>query len=134
MATHRWTSRKVVVVGPSGREAPAEARLRTPEESGLGTVVSIALMACLVAISFFFPPVLLLNIPILVFRAAVSQALAEREHRVTVGAFACPDCVAPNMPEERRGTLPLELTCPGCDAPLVVRPPPRRNLVVEPPI
>ena len=70
MAADRWTARKAVVVGSSGRQAPVEARTRTPEESGLGTVVSIALMACLVSVSFFFPPVLLLNIPILVFRAA----------------------------------------------------------------
>lgn len=130
MQVGTWTSRKIVVAGPSARQTESEARVLTPDDvSGLSTAVSIALLVVILTVSVFVPPILLINIPLLILRAALLQNKRDRRHRVAVDAFACPECGVANPPAEHKGELPLDTPCTGCGAVLSVRQRPRVNLV-----
>jgi ribosomal protein S27E len=129
-----WTTRRVIVVGVS--DATTEAQVRVPDAedgSSAATVVPIVIMVGMLTLSVFVPPILLLNIPILIARAALTHTRKEWSERVRFTAITCPDCAAESTPADVRGTLPVAVACPGCGVTLSVRPRPRVNLVVPPP-
>ncbi len=125
---------RVVIRGRSGKESPAEAGACEPDgASDPGLIVPSVIMVILLISGFVFPPLLLLNIPILLLRAAWSYSVRAGYDRLRIGVFDCPDCGASNPPTELAGALPLDAKCVGCGCALEVRQAPRRNLVDEPP-
>jgi ribosomal protein S27E len=129
-----WTTRRVIVVGAA--ETPTESHVLVPDAddgSSAATVVPIVIMVGMLTLSVFVPPILLLNIPILIARAALTHTRKEWRERVRFTAITCPDCAAESKPADTRGALPVDVACPACGAALSVRPRPRVNLVVPPP-
>ncbi len=81
------------------------------------------------ALSLFVPPILLLNLPVLVLRSALSWWWGSRPPTVWLRPFACPACEAANPGADHPGELPIRVTCVACAAPLDVARAPRKNLV-----
>jgi hypothetical protein len=123
--------RKVVIVGPDGRETAAQADVSEAESDIQHTAfMSTFLLAILLIPAIFFPPLLMLNLPLLFLRSYLSQEWASMYEAVLMPEFTCPACGAANPAQEHKGTLPFETKCAGCGATLAVRPPPRRNLAL----
>lgn len=134
MGRGEWTARRVIVVAPSG--ATVEAEVLVPAADGgstAATVVPIAVMVVMLTISVFVPPVLLLNIPILIARAALTHARQEWRERVRFATLLCPACQAEIQPADTAGTLPVAVACTACEVRLSVKARPRVNLVQPPP-
>lgn len=134
MAQGEWTARRVIVVAPSGTTVEAHVLVPSADDgSTAATVVPIAVMVVMLTISVFVPPVLLLNIPILIARAALTHTRREWQERVRFTALPCPACDAETRPADAQGTLPVTVPCTACGAALTVQPRPRVNLVQAPP-
>lgn len=125
----RWTSRRVVIRGPAGAQVAGEARIPDRPEVGPSAVVPAVILVVTMAISLFVPPVLLLNIPVLLLRAALGWWWGSARPALWLRPFACPACGAPNPGADHAGELPIGVACAGCAAALVVERAPRRNLV-----
>lgn len=121
----------VVVAGPSGRELRVEAQVCEPSEGESDVLVPSLITGVLLLSGIVFPPCLLFNLPILLVRAALSQAHRASYDRLRLGPFDCPDCGGANAQAELAGALPLATTCSACGAAFSVRQGPRRNLVEE---
>lgn len=127
------TSRRVIVVGASDAVTQAEVLVPSADDaSGAATVVPIVIMVGMLTVSVFVPPILLLNIPILIARAALTHTRREWSERVRFDRITCPECAAESQPGTVRGTLPVDVACGACGAALSVRPRPRVNLVTPP--
>ena len=125
-----WRPRACVVVGPAGTSAPVGVTVPdTTHVGGASNAVTLGLVVLLGSVSLFVPPVLFLNIPILLLRAFLGRADLSRYERVATDAFPCPECGAEVPAEETAGELPVARNCPGCRAVLEVMPKPRVNLV-----
>lgn len=133
MRIDQWKSHPAVVVGPSGATTEALVSLPVPPDPSLATVVTLVLALVMLVFGTFVPPLLLLNIPILLVRTAFTRASLARYELVRLDLAPCPAC-AEALPQTRiPGTLPVELSCAACGAALVVQRRPRRNLVAPAP-
>lgn len=128
----RWSEVRIVIAGRSGQEHRGKGELCEPvEENGLGVMLPTTIGLGLLIFGVIFPPCLLLNLPILFFRSALSEAFRASYDKLRLATFDCPECGAPNPPIELSGALPLDTPCAACRATLSVRRGPRRNLVEE---
>ena len=125
----RWNTRRVVIRGPTGAEIPGEARIPDRSDDGPSFVVPAVILVITLALSLFVPPILLLNLPVLVLRAALTWWWGAKPATIWLRPFACPACDAPNPAADHPGELPITVACAECAASLVVERAPRRNLV-----
>ena len=136
VAIDRWQPKRVLVVSDTGAQTDAEAEVPIMESPSVSVsvLVAVVIAGTLLVIGLFVPPVLLLNIPILLLRAWLGRASTERMQAVRMRAFTCPACANANGPVEQRGELPIRVSCSACSAALSVRSPPRRNLATSAPV
>ncbi len=133
-----WTTRRVVirqvvsqgVFNEGSSQVPAVAEVGEPASgTAFWSTASIIIVAVILGLSIFFPPVLLLNLPILLLRAALVHIGGSRRQQVSLPEFACPVCGKAQSGRAYPGTLPLDIACTDCQAPLSVTQAPRRNLL-----
>lgn len=114
MFSTQWVPRDVVL---QANDRPTVVRAQVPlpyQEGKFAQYVGVVIVTVLVAISLFFPPALLLNIPILVFRSFMKQLIGLKQKRVRLSEFSCPKCMALNSSAEHNGRFPLYINCTHC--------------------
>lgn len=114
MFSTQWVSKEVVL---QANQRPTMVRAQVPlpyQEGEFAKYVGVVIVTVLVAISLFFPPALLLNIPILVFRSFLKQLIGLKQKRVRLADFSCPQCSALNSSDEHNGRFPLYINCRHC--------------------
>lgn len=114
MFSTQWVPKDVVL---RVNERPTLVRAQVPlpyQEGAFSKYVGVVIVVVLVAISLFFPPTLLLNIPILVFRSFMKQLIGLKQKRVRLSDFLCSHCSTLNSSAEHTGRFPLFINCHHC--------------------
>ncbi len=91
----------------------------TPGTITLANIVTILIALCLLLPAIFFPPILLLNMPVLFLRYAYRQYFYNKAYRVKI-SFICPICNIFNPLVEKSGNLPTQIICAECGSKLDV--------------
>jgi len=110
-----FRQKKVTIKSISNnRVVIADADVYVPSENRyIANFFLISIALILLAIGVFFPPILLLNIPILIIRYAYTMYHYIKEHIVRL-SFICPSCGKSVPLQEISDRLPFMIACPLC--------------------
>lgn len=107
-------AKQVAIKAETGESVSAKAHVPPPyKESDFANTTGVVIVVVLVSIGIFIPPILLLNIPILIFRSFLKQ-LASLRKRIKFEPYACPKCGETNQASEAPGPFPLQFPCAHC--------------------
>jgi hypothetical protein len=110
-----WKEKKVSIEGITNKQSTSSQALvlEPPNDANRANIISVIIILVMIIPGIFFPPILLINIPLLYLRQAYRQYFYSRAYRWKF-SFQCPDCNIVNSPIERRGRLPLTIRCTEC--------------------
>ena len=91
-----------------------------PDTQSLWSIIGLAIALALIGIGVIVPPLLSLNIPLLILRAFIMKYFELKNQRVKLKKFECPGCGAPNSEAEHNESLPFDTQCRHCGVPLFV--------------
>lgn len=110
---------KTIHISSENSSISSIAYVSSSEESNKGSILGIIVIVCLTVIGIFFPPVLLLNIPLLIFRSFLRQVFFDRT-KIRLVSFLCPQC-SKNVPETIYShSVPDKVFCSHCKSMLKV--------------
>jgi hypothetical protein len=121
MSSIKWQTKLIVLKANEVPQIsmPAQMPVRYVESS-FAKYVGIVILIFLAATSLVFPVILLLNIPILIFRSFLKHLIALKEQKIRLQDFTCPLCKATNSARELSERLPFTIKCDHCSGPIIL--------------